>query len=167
MEFADRRWPDLGQSAPAMDMHMDMHDDDDGYEPPLHPSEVGRRRFGRLLPGRRVTIAFALGIAATLAWQTWGNGPRQALADRFPRLAWLAPHGGAAAGPGSDGAAPSEQLTSITRSLAVVRQDVDRVSAEVAKLQAVKPETTALRTTASPPPASPAPPPASRKASPR
>lgn len=153
VDFSDRRWPDLGSAAPAIDMR-----DDDDFEPPLHPSEAGRRGLGRLLPGRRVIIAFALGIAATLAWQTWGNEPRRALADKFPQLAWLAPRAAA------DGAAaPSDQITSITRSLAVVRQDVDRVSAEVAKLQAVKPETTVLRTTAAPPPPPSPPPSSSRK----
>lgn len=161
--LADRRWPDLGgepllprPGSPPMDF-----DEEDGgdYEPPPHPSERGIRRLGRLFPGRRVSIAFVLGIAATLAWQTWGNGPRQALADRFPRLGWIAPRGAAA--PGPEGG--TEQLVTITRSLAVVRQDIERVSAEVAKLQAAKPEAAVVRTTSPPPP--PPPPPASRKPS--
>jgi len=137
---------------------LDDEDDDGDFGPPRHPSERGIRRFGRFLPGGRVSMAFVLGIAATLAWQTWGDGPRRALADRFPRLGWIAPRGAAA--PGSGGG--TEQLVAITRSLAVVRQDVDRASAEIAKLQAAKPEAAALRTTASPPPP-PAPPVVSRK----
>lgn len=169
-DIADRQWPDLGvrlmprpvslRMEHLVDDGRDVHDRRD-FEPPLHPSEVHRRPrglLGRLVPSPRVAIAFGLGIAATLVWQTWGSGPRQALANRFPRLAWLAPASVSASNPG--GGASSEQLAGIARDLGVVRQEVDRVSADLARLQAAKPDPSMPKTAAA---TSLAPQPSSRK----
>jgi len=39
----------------------------------------------------RFLIAFCVGIAATLAWQSYGDAARQTIASSHPQLAWLAP----------------------------------------------------------------------------
>jgi hypothetical protein len=37
----------------------------------------------------RFLIIFCIGIAATLAWQSYGNAARKMIASSFPQLAWL------------------------------------------------------------------------------
>src|SRR5262245_13866425 len=119
-EFAEGRWPDKR------------------LEPPLHPSE--REQYAkefdqfekaRWSPGRRVAaglfrflIIFGIGVAATLVWQTYGNTGRRMVAGLFPELGWLAPPAMPSAAT-SVGASP-DQLTALSRSLAGVRQSVDR-----------------------------------------
>ena len=136
VRLAEREWPDI-----------DDRPRSSRERPPVHPTE---KRFTRRL---RVGIIFGLGIAATLVWQTWAKGPRQAVADRFPKLGWIAP--AAVASPGPDGSVSAEQLASIAHNLVLVRQSVDRVSADVAKLQAAKAESRNPTTSAPAPAAAP------------
>jgi hypothetical protein len=146
-EFADGRWPD-GRDDRRMPRAVSFRGEDP--EPPIHPSEFDpfenpRWRqllatFGHFAPG--TLIAFCVGIAATLAWQAYGNGARRMVANSFPQLGWLAPLATAAPStpgpnaPGSETGASPEQLAAISHSLAVVRQSVDRLAADVARLQA-------------------------------
>jgi len=92
-------------------------------EPPLHASEKNRRvrSFVRFLAF--VTI----GVAGTLAWQSYAGPARETIASWSPRLAWLAPP---APPTGAD------QIVAISRDLAVVRQSVDKLAANISKLQA-------------------------------
>jgi hypothetical protein len=85
---------------------------------------------------------FFIGITATLAWQSYGGPARETIAGWSPRLAWLA---APAAPTGPD------QIVAISRDLAVVRQSVDKLAADIVKLQAPQQGTT------SPPPAVAAP----------
>jgi hypothetical protein len=148
-----RREPDLGELEP-----MHPH----SMEPPLHPSEIDRepRSISRWIPVGffRFIIIFFIGVVATLAWQSYGYAARRLVAHLAPGLGWLAPP--VAPAPGSNAAgpaavAPPDQLAAVSRSLTAVRQSVDKLTADVSKLQAAKPDP-AVRTgpPASPPPAS-------------
>ena len=141
-------------------------------DPPLHPTEldlIQSMRSSRvkraLLALAGFLIAFCIGIAATLAWQSHGNAVGGMIANLSPQLAWLAPQAApvAEAAPTASAASASpDQLAAISRSLAVVRQSVDKLAADITKLQATKPDTVSpdirvSRTSPPPPPAAGAP----------
>jgi len=119
-------------------------------EPPLHPSELSlitkaRLRLGKLVPFafvRFLMISF-IGVAATLAWQSYGGTAREVMASWSPHLGWLAP-------PPAPASTSPEQLVAMSRGLAVMRQDVDRLAADITKLQAIQ-QGAVDRTSASPP----------------
>jgi hypothetical protein len=164
-EFADGRWPDGGRMPRAVSFRgLDPSDIDPreidpreidrrDFEPPLHPTERDRfenpywRRLLATFPRALVVgITFCVGIAATLSWQAYGNGARRMVADRFPQLGWFAPLATAPPSipapnpPGPATGASPEQLAAISRSLAVVRQSVDKLAADVATLRATRRE---------------------------
>ena len=119
-------------------------------EPPLRPSELSlitraRLRLGKLVPFafvRFLMISF-IGVAATLAWQSYGGAARETVASWSPHLGWLAP-------PPAPGGASPEQLVAMSRGLAVMRQDVDKLAADITKLQAIQ-QGSLDRSSASPP----------------
>jgi hypothetical protein len=76
----------------------------------------------------RVLLIFAVGFAAGMAWQPYGGAVRKAVASWSPRLAWVAP----AAAPGSNS---GDRLKATSVALTAVRQSVDKLSAEISKLQ--------------------------------
>ena len=76
----------------------------------------------------RVLMIFLIGFAAGVAWQSYGNTARKTIASWSPHLAWVAP----AAAPDSTSA---ERLKATLLALVAVRQSVDKLSAEVSKLQ--------------------------------
>jgi hypothetical protein len=105
-------------------------------EPPLHPSELNfitrvRLRLGTLFPFAfvRFLMIFFIGVTATLAWQSYGDATRETITSWSPRLAWLAP-------PAAPAGASPDQIVAISRDLAVVRQSVDKLAADITKLQA-------------------------------
>src|SRR5215467_7535846 len=80
----------------------------------------------------RLLIIFGSGVAATLAWQSYGDVARETIASSSPQLGWLAlpaaPRAQAMAAP----AAPSpelQQLREMSFVFATVRQSVDQLSA--------------------------------------
>jgi hypothetical protein len=82
-------------------------------------------------------IMFCGGIAATLAWQSYGDAARQIIARSYPQLGWLAPRPEQIGrnAPGIIGlvaqAAPSpdqQRLTAISLDLDAMRQNVDRIA---------------------------------------
>jgi small-conductance mechanosensitive channel len=81
----------------------------------------------------RFLIAFCLGIAAILIWQSYGDAARQVIANSYPQLAWLAPEA-ALAQTAPDTTAPpaisadSQELKAISLDLAAVRQRVDQLA---------------------------------------
>ncbi len=101
------------------------------HEPPLHPSELNRttrvRSFVRFL------AFLIIGVTGTLAWQSYGGPARETIASWSPALPMGADH-----------------IVTISRDLAVVRQGVDKLAADIAKLQAPQ-QGTLDRTSASPP----------------
>jgi hypothetical protein len=80
----------------------------------------------------RFLITFCIGVAATLAWQSYGDTAREMIAGSSPQLSWLAPP---AAPVAEAPAAPSpdqEELKEIWLGLAGVRQRVDQIAAQLA-----------------------------------
>jgi hypothetical protein len=121
-------------------------------EPPLHPAELNPATRARLWLAKVIPFAFArflviffIGVAATLSWQSYGGTAREAMASWSPRLGWLAP-------PAPPAGASSDQLVALSRGLAVVRQSVDKLAADITKLQAVQ-QGAPDRTSAPPSPA--------------
>jgi hypothetical protein len=107
--------------------------------PAIRPADLksGRSPERRQSLGTRVPLAiarflitFCVGVAATLAWQSYGDEAREMIASASPQLSWLAPQ-----------AAPVAQTDAIepaaTRAVAAdpqldldaVRQSVDRIVA--------------------------------------
>ena len=96
--------------------------------PPREPVRVGRV-IARFL------MTFCFGVAATLAWQSYGDAAREMIARASPQLAWLAPAPSVAQ---SDAAALShgeEELKAISFGLAGVRLRVDQIAAQLAASQ--------------------------------
>ena len=94
---------------------------------------------------RRVTrflIVFCIGVATTLAWQSYGDMARAMIANSYPQLGWLAPAAALVAQTSPDDtaaraatAAPSvdvQQLKELSLGLDAVRQSVDQFAAQVA-----------------------------------
>ncbi len=88
-----------------------------------------RKRASRALS--RFLITFCIGVAATLAWQSYGDAARQMIANSYPLLGSLAPRPLPTAQnvPGMiDLAAPAApQLNAM--SLDAIRQSIDRIAA--------------------------------------
>jgi hypothetical protein len=136
-------------------------------DPPLHPTELDLIRKMRSSRVKRALVvlagvltAFGVGIAATLAWQAHGNTVRAMIANLSPQLAWLAPQATsvADAAPATPASASPDQLAAISRSLAAVRQSVDKLAADLTRLQAARPDTVSpdirvSKTSPLPPPA--------------
>ena len=101
----------------------------------LHASALNLIAGARLRVGKVISFVFArslimflLGVAATLAWQSYGGAAGKTIAGWSPHLAWVAP---ATATVGTS----TEQSTALA--LAGVRQSVDKLTAEISKLQAL------------------------------
>jgi hypothetical protein len=98
------------------------------------PPSLGRRGPRALA---RFLITFCIGVAATLAWQSYGDAGRKMIASASPRLGWLAPPQQPApvAQTAPDTIAPTapspdqQQLTAMSLNLAAVRQSVDQLAA--------------------------------------
>ena len=100
--------------------------------PPIKGLSLGRRALLSIA----FLIAFCIGVAATLAWQSYGNAAIEAIANSSPRLSWLAPPAAqirsapdtiAPATP----AAPSpdqQQNEATSLDLAAVQQRVDKLT---------------------------------------
>jgi hypothetical protein len=85
----------------------------------------------------RLLITFCIGVAATLAWQSYGDAAREMIANSSPQLSWLAPQV-AVAQTAPDTIAPTEsspnpqELKAMSADLAAVRQKVDQLAAQMA-----------------------------------
>jgi len=99
---------------------------------------------GRQSPRKRalrtfssLPIAFCIGVAATLAWQSYGDTAREMIANAHPQLGWLAPQGepvtqnapvavavAAPAAPAFD----QQQLNAISIDLEAMRRSIDRIA---------------------------------------
>ncbi len=93
-----------------------------------------RKRASRALS--RFLITFCIGVAATLAWRSYGDAARQMIANSYPLLGWLAPQAepvaqrapnmialAASATPSFD----QQQLNAM--SLDAMRQSIDQIAA--------------------------------------
>jgi hypothetical protein len=109
----------------------------------------GRPSLGRRAPLAlaRFLITFCIGVAATLAWQSYGDAAREMIANSSPQLGWLAPQAAPVGQTAPDmiaqamPAAPSpdqqqlnpvspdqQQLNPTSLDLDAVRQSVDRIA---------------------------------------
>ena len=89
----------------------------------------------------RFLIVFCIGVATTLAWQSYGDVARAMIANSYPQLGWLAPQAAPVAQTAPDMAAsaapavPSadvQQLKELSLGFDAVRQSVDQLVAQVA-----------------------------------
>lgn len=85
------------------------------------PPRSPRKRRSR--PLVRFLITFCIGVAATLAWQSFGQEARQMAASSSPVLGWLATE---PTTPSPD----SPQLKALSLDLAAMRQSVDHLAAQ-------------------------------------
>jgi hypothetical protein len=76
----------------------------------------------------RYLLVFFVGVAATLAWQSFSGGARKTIAGWSPRLAWLAP----AAVP--HGISP-DRIKATSLALAAVHQSVDKLGVEIGRME--------------------------------
>ena len=144
----------------------------------LVPVDLKNYRFRQAEPssGKRASrapvrflVAFNIGVAAALAWQSYGDAARQAVARLSPQLGWLATS--AAAAPTipdmSEPTTPSvdrtvaARLEQIARSVDQLVQGQEQIMREMIRLQAIshyapynnpEPQPPALYTTSEPPP---------------
>jgi hypothetical protein len=121
----------------------------------------------------RFLITFCIGVAATLAWQAYGDAAREMMANSSPVLGWLAPQAAplAQAAPNqatpTNAATPSPDLQQLRAALldfAAVRQSVEQLAAQhqqmagnIATMQTTQQEI--LRKVSAPPPRQAAAPP--------
>ena len=105
--------------------------------------KLGSRRFGRYL------VAILIGVAATLAWQSYGESAKQIIAKRAPELGWspetkqmistsiqwigwtkpsAGPEKQSVPVPQTAPAAPSVDVQQMTQSLAGLRQTVEQLA---------------------------------------
>jgi hypothetical protein len=88
----------------------------------------------------RLLIMFCIGVAVTLAWQSYGDAAREMIANSSPQLSWLAPQAAVAqtvtdtTTPATSSTDPQE-LKAMSADLAAVRQKVDQLAAQVAVSQ--------------------------------
>ena len=116
---------------------------------PIERQSLGNRTARTLA---RFLITLCIGVAATLAWQSYGDAAREMIARASPQLGWLVPQAAPVARAAPDviaRAAPAtpspdqQQLNDMLFGLAAVRQGVDQLAAgqeqmtrDITKLQA-------------------------------
>jgi hypothetical protein len=106
-------------------------------KPPRKPPSFGKR-FSRAFV--RFLVTFCIGVAATVAWQSYGDAARQVIATSSEQLAWVAPQPAAVEQPAPQAIAPAapaaspdlEQLKAVSLGLAAIRQSVDQLATQVA-----------------------------------
>src|SRR5258706_11745115 len=116
--------------------HVDWADLKNDQFPSGRPSL--QRRSPRALT--RFLITFCIGVAATLAWQSYGDAARQIIASSYPQLGWLAPHAEPVAQDAPDVIALARAATSLDQQkfdavsldLDAVRQRIDRIATSIA-----------------------------------
>jgi hypothetical protein len=122
-----------------------------------HEQSPAREGTSRRLA--RSVIMFSIGVAATLAWQSYGGEAREIIASLSPQLSWLAPQAAAApAIPDSNEqmarsvdriVAANREITrsvdrivtagqeQVSRSVAQLAADQEQMTREIIKLQAI------------------------------
>jgi len=116
---------DLGAARPVLDV-MARSSTEKG-----RPSVV--RRASRKLS--RFLIVFCTGVAATLAWQTYGDTARDLIVNAWPQLGWLAPETEtlpqptAVQAPAAAGTALSE-VQQLAGAIDAMRQSVDQLATQ-------------------------------------
>jgi hypothetical protein len=118
--------------------------------PAVRPADLKNDRFpnGRSSLGKRALLAlvrfliiFCIGVAATLAWQSYGDAAKM-IASSYPQLGWLAPQAEPVAQSAPDvitlaaPTAPSpDQPNVMSLDLDAVRQSIDQLATSIAASQ--------------------------------
>jgi hypothetical protein len=144
-EFSAGRPPTKPSVGPTL-QPADLKND---WFPSQRPSLANRasRALARFL------ITLCIGVAGTLAWQSYGDAAREMVATASPQLAWLAPQAAPVARTAPDAIAPTapaappdqQQLNAMSAGLAAVRQTVDQLAASQEQMTR---DITKLQTTA-------------------
>jgi hypothetical protein len=133
------------------DFPEDQWSNETSVNPKVRPVDLGLRR-DRLSSKRpslgkrasravvRFLITFCIGVAAALAWQSYGDAAREMIASASPQLGWLAPQAAPLVRTASDIVAPAapptpspdQQLKAMSLDLAAVRQNVEQLAAQFA-----------------------------------
>jgi hypothetical protein len=133
------------------DFPEDQWTNETSVNPKVRPVDLGLRR-DRLSSKRpslgkrasravvRFLITFCIGVAAALAWQSYGDAAREMIASASPQLGWLAPQAAPLVRTASDIVAPAapptpspdQQLKAMSLDLAAVRQNVEQLAAQFA-----------------------------------
>jgi hypothetical protein len=95
-----------------------------------------RKRASRAIT--RFLTTFCIGVAATLAWQSYGDAAREIIASSYPQLGWLAPQAEPNHPDTIELVAPvavSVDQQQLSLDLDAVRQSVDRIAAGIAVIQ--------------------------------
>src|SRR5262249_2426622 len=133
------------RTEPLMDETSHWADSKNDNFPSIRPSR--RKRARRVLA--RFLITLCIGVAGTLAWQSYGDAAREMIAKSSPQLSWLAPQAAAVqTSPNMvPSAAPSpdqQQLKPRALGIAAMRQSVDQLqnqmTNEITKLRAAQQE---------------------------
>src|SRR6516165_2707286 len=111
----------------------------------LRPVDLSNYKFPNRRPSlskqtphnlARLLITFFIGVAATWAWQSYGDAGRKMIASSSPRLGWLAPQAAPLAQTALDMIAPAApspdlqpQLEAMSLGLAAVRESIDQLAA--------------------------------------
>lgn len=111
----------------------------------LRPVDLEYERFSRKRPSRgnralrafaRFLITFCIGVAATLAWQSYGDAAREMIAESYPQLGWLTPQAARPAQPTPAAVSPELlQLKATQLGLTLVQQKVDQLAAQFSASQ--------------------------------
>jgi methyl-accepting chemotaxis protein len=83
-----------------------------------------------------ILVTICVGVAAILAWQSYGDAARRIIASSHPQLDWLAPRTTPIAYSAHDtiglaaqaAASPDQRLSAMSLDLDAVRQNVDRIA---------------------------------------
>ena len=106
------------------------------YDPSPKGQPSLRKRASRALS--RFLMTFCAGVAATLAWQSYGDATRQMIANSYPLLGWLAPRAEPVAQSPLNTTAlaalgtPSfdqQQLNAMSLNIDAIRQSIDGIAA--------------------------------------
>jgi len=124
----------VAQNANAPTPIRDQLHDHPARDPPVKPVIRARSWLNTLVPLAfvRFLVIFLIGVVATLAWQSYGRAAREAAAK------WLAPGAVAPAAPTQFADASSDDLLAMSRSLAALRDGVDKLASAMTKLRATK-----------------------------
>ena len=134
------------------------------------PTDRRSKRPSLVKRAARALVIFCIGVAATLAWQSYGDAARVVIANSSPQLDWVAPQVAPVARTAPDNvvrAVPAassldpQQLKEVALGLSAVRQGMDQLAAQVAAgQQQMAGDIAKLQAEISAPPPRPAPAPA-------
>src|SRR5258705_1331034 len=145
--------PSPMQSEPSVDSLSASLFDIPAEAPTIRPADLKNDRYPNersslgkraLLTLVRFLIIFCIGVAATLAWQSYGDAAREMIANSYPQLGWLAPQAKPVAQSAPDVIAlaapatpsPDQQQSNVTSlDLDAMRQSIDQIANNMATNQ--------------------------------